>query len=112
MSEDLNYTPTPQSERVGLEREIRRILKGSEFQYFSTQQICNLIESREKALREEVRKAIREVEEHHPYKIVGKPETYSEYNEGWTGACDIVEQRIDTVFTQSKTTNHGPESTK
>jgi hypothetical protein len=30
----------------------------------------------------------------HPYKIVGKPDTYSDYNQGWTDAVEIIEQLI------------------
>jgi hypothetical protein len=27
----------------------------------------------------------------HPYKVVGDTDTYSQYNEGWTDACDRLE---------------------
>lgn len=31
----------------------------------------------------------------HPYKEQGKPETYSEYNEGWNDACDYIRTKLE-----------------
>lgn len=34
----------------------------------------------------------------HPYdKTPGKPETFSEYNQGWHDACDYVRERIENL---------------
>lgn len=37
---------------------------------------------------------ISEVEDIHPYKQSGNHESYSQYNEGWADACDILGNRI------------------
>lgn len=34
------------------------------------------------------------VRKQHPYKVVGKGETYSTYNEGWEDALNLLEQLI------------------
>lgn len=32
----------------------------------------------------------------HPYsKEPGKPETYSDYNQGWNDACDYIRNRLE-----------------
>lgn len=34
----------------------------------------------------------------HPYdKIPGKPETFSEYNQGWHDACDYIRNRLENL---------------
>lgn len=34
----------------------------------------------------------------HPYdKTPGKPETFSEFNQGWHDACDFIRERIDAL---------------
>lgn len=34
----------------------------------------------------------------HPYdKNPGKPETFSEYNQGWNDACDYIRERLEDV---------------
>ena len=30
----------------------------------------------------------------HPYKVVGEPDTYSQYNEAWSNCCDRAEQIV------------------
>ena len=37
---------------------------------------------------------IKEAEALYPYKVVGKFETYDQYNEGWSDACDYIEQLL------------------
>lgn len=32
----------------------------------------------------------------HPYKEQGKPETYSQYNEGWNDACDYIRGKLES----------------
>ena len=43
---------------------------------------------------------ISEVEDMHPYKEAGNMDSYSEYAEGWTDACDILGERIKRELTQ------------
>ena len=42
----------------------------------------------------EIEKAISDVEDMRPYKEAGNRDSYSEYNEGWSDACDILGQAI------------------
>lgn len=37
---------------------------------------------------------LEEAEEMYPYKVVGKPETYSDYNQGWCDALAFVDARM------------------
>jgi hypothetical protein len=30
----------------------------------------------------------------HPYKVVGEPDTYSDYNQGWEDAANLIEELI------------------
>ena len=50
----------------------------------------------------EIDKVIDEVEELHPYKKAGDRDSYSEYAEGWSDACDILGERIKEYLKQSK----------
>ena len=47
-------------------------------------------------------KVIGEVEDMHPYKQAGNRDSYSEYNEGWSDACDILGQRIKELLTNKQ----------
>ena len=49
---------------------------------------------------EEVKKIIDETTEAHPYRQRGKPETYTDYNQGWEDACDILGNRIMELLTK------------
>lgn len=42
--------------------------------------------------------AIKEIEDMHPYKESGNQESYSKYNEGWSDACDLIEQRVIQIL--------------
>ena len=33
----------------------------------------------------------------HPYKQVGEPETYSDYNLGWNDACDYIREKLENA---------------
>lgn len=46
----------------------------------------------------EILSIIEEVSNEHPYKVIGETDTYSQYNEGWTDACD----RLTAIIEQSK----------
>jgi len=41
--------------------------------------------------------AIKKAEEEHPYALKGNHETYSQYNEGWTDACNRIECLLDQI---------------
>jgi len=43
---------------------------------------------------------VSEVEDIHPYKQAGNADSYSEYAEGWTDACDILGERIKAAIKQ------------
>ena len=43
---------------------------------------------------EEIDKTIERIVDMHPYKESGNRDSYSEYNEGWADACDILGQAI------------------
>lgn len=43
---------------------------------------------------EEIKVIIKKIKEIHPYRVWGKHETYSSYNEGWVDACDIIEEEL------------------
>jgi hypothetical protein len=45
-----------------------------------------------------VEKIIEQVEDMHPYKESGNRDSFSEYNEGWSDACDILGNRILELF--------------
>lgn len=47
---------------------------------------------------EEIKKAIEQVQDLHPYKQSGDSNSYSNYNEGWSDACDII---LDKLTNQS-----------
>lgn len=41
---------------------------------------------------------INEVESMNPYKVSGRHETFCQYNEGWTSACDVIESRVKALL--------------
>ena len=44
--------------------------------------------------KESIRDALNKASSMYPYEVVGKPETYSQYNAGWQDALDYVLQLI------------------
>ena len=46
--------------------------------------------------RKRVIMLIDEAAEKNPYKIIGLPNTYSDYNQGWTDACDWLYANIES----------------
>ena len=44
--------------------------------------------------RQKLIEAIEKIAEEYPYKIAGKPDTYSEYNMAWEYCCDRIIQEI------------------
>jgi len=49
---------------------------------------------------DEIDKLISKTEDEHPYKEAGNRDSYSEYNEGWTDACDILGERFKAAIKQ------------
>ena len=45
-------------------------------------------------LTEEIKRLTEEIMDMHPYKESGNRDSYSEYNEGWTDACCILEEAL------------------
>jgi len=43
---------------------------------------------------EKILSEITKVENQHPYKQAGNRDSYSEYNEGWSDACDVIRQSL------------------
>jgi len=46
----------------------------------------------------DITKIISDIYNEHPYKVVGQPDTYSQYNEGWCDACDRIEAVLVAVI--------------
>ena len=47
---------------------------------------------------EEIDKTIERIEDMNPYKESGNRDSYSEYNEGWSDACDVLGQAIKELL--------------
>ena len=45
-------------------------------------------------MKDLIKKVCSEVADERPYKQAGNADSYSSYNEGWSDACDILEQRL------------------
>ena len=56
------------------------------------QQPCEDVVSRKRVII-----LIDEASEIHPYKVVGDSNTYSNYNQGWSDACDWLYANIDGI---------------
>lgn len=54
----------------------------------------------------EVDKIISNTEDEHPYKEAGNVDSYSEYNEGWTDACDVLGNRIKAALSTGSQSIH------
>lgn len=48
----------------------------------------------------DLNKELEDLEKIHPYKVIGNPDTYSSYNEGWSDALDAVNSRISNISTR------------
>ena len=44
--------------------------------------------------KEGIRDAINKASSMYPYEVIGKPETYSQYNAGWQDAVDYLSQLL------------------
>ena len=46
---------------------------------------------------QELEKILDKIEAEHPYKVPGKHDTYSQYNEGWQDAIDRVRGELESL---------------
>ena len=53
--------------------------------------LSNLMDSRGK---KSIRDALNNASLMYPYEVIGKPETYSQYNAGWKDAIDYLSQLL------------------
>lgn len=53
--------------------------------------LSNLMDSKRK---KSIRDAIYKASSMYPYEVIGKPETYSQYNAGWQDAVDYLSQLL------------------
>ena len=53
--------------------------------------LSNLMDSKGK---KSIREALNKASSMYPYEVIGKPETYSQYNCGWQDAIDYLSQLL------------------
>jgi len=41
-----------------------------------------------------IHKIITQVESEHPYRVEGDRDSYSDYNQGWADACDMIRTKL------------------
>ena len=51
--------------------------------------------------KESIRDALNKASSMYPYEVVGKPETYSQYNAGWQDAIDYLSQLLGVDIDQN-----------
>ena len=44
-----------------------------------------------------IKEIIEEIAALHPYKNPTDSDSYSDYNQGWADACDLIESRIESI---------------
>lgn len=47
--------------------------------------------------KEWVLEAVKHTDDMYPYKVPGEYETYGQYNEGWSDACDQIRCELETL---------------
>lgn len=47
--------------------------------------------------KEWVLEAVKHTDEMYPYKVPGEYDTYGQYNEGWSDACDQIRCELETL---------------
>lgn len=52
--------------------------------------------------KEEIKEILKELAQLHPYKVKGKPETYSDYNQGWEDALGCIESKMESLTEQEQ----------
>ena len=55
---------------------------------------------------ESIKQIINNVEAQNRFKVPGQPATYSEYNEGWSAACDSIKTFVNALELTNTGTNH------
>lgn len=53
-----------------------------------------------------IMEVVEEVSKMRPYKEVGNPDSYSSYNEGWQGACDTIQGKMEKNNEPRNITKH------
>lgn len=48
--------------------------------------------------REEISKVLKDAEKAFPYRVVGKHETYSDFNQGWSYAVDYIASKLRVEY--------------
>ena len=54
--------------------------------------------AQQKIIEEEIDSAIQGITDLHPYKEMGNRDSYSQYNEGWSDACDVLGETIKKLL--------------
>ncbi len=47
--------------------------------------------------KEWVLEAVKHTDDMYPYKVPGEYDTYGQYNEGWSDACDYIRGELETM---------------
>jgi len=47
---------------------------------------------------QQLRDELEKISDMHPYKERGNRDSYSEYNEGWSDACDMIDSKITEIL--------------
>lgn len=47
--------------------------------------------------KEWVLEAVKHTDDMYPYKVPGEYDTYGQYNEGWSDACDYIRGELETL---------------
>lgn len=47
--------------------------------------------------KESVLEAVKHTDDMYPYKVPGEYDTYGQYNEGWSDACDYIRGELETL---------------
>lgn len=63
----------------------------------------NAVKRFAKFVAEKLNHKLNSVSEKHPYKERGNRDSYSQYNEGWSDACDVMQQEISNFISDLKT---------
>jgi len=58
-------------------------------------------------MKEKIIEICNEVADERPYKQKGNPDSYNSYNEGWTDACDVIEQSLIEQLTHPEPPQSG-----
>lgn len=46
-------------------------------------------------IESKIKKVISDAEDQYPYKQSGNRDSYSQYNEGWSDACGVIESQLE-----------------